>query len=107
VARRGDRGPGGGRDGAGRRGGRAAAAGGPGPATLADLAAEGLGVFCWCNRCSRNAVLPVAALIPPASPATPVPDVGPRLRCRRCGARDASARPAWPSQGVVASHART
>jgi hypothetical protein len=85
---------------------RGAAAGGPGPATLADLAAEGIGVFCWCNRCSRNAVLPVAALIPPASPGTPVPELGPRLRCRRCGARDASARPAWPSQGVVARHAR-
>jgi hypothetical protein len=33
------------------------------PPTLAWLARDVAGIFCWCNRCSHNAVLPLDALI--------------------------------------------
>ena len=58
------------------------------PATLGDLARDGLQVFCWCHRCGHNAELDTAA------DRAPWPDVsGPRtwrayalhlLRCARC-----------------------
>ncbi len=74
------------------------------PATLADLKAQGVDVFCWCNRCSHNAVLPLASLIPRLGPQCPVPEVGARLVCSSCGARDVATRPAWKGLGQVTSH---
>lgn len=72
--------------------------------TLGDLAARDLGVFCWCNRCSHHASLTAATLAAQLGPHFPVPEVGGRLRCSSCGARDVASRPEWPSLGLVARH---
>lgn len=76
------------------------------PATLRDLAVDDQcnGVFCWCNRCSHNDVLPLASLIPQLGPDYPVTAVLGRLRCQACGSKDIAARPSWRSLGVVARH---
>jgi len=72
--------------------------------TLAELVAAGVDIFCWCNRCSHNAVLAADLLMAELGPAFPVPEVGGRLRCTGCGAKDIATRPAWPSLGPVARH---
>lgn len=76
------------------------------PATLADLAAEGLDVFCWCNRCGHNAVVSTALLIRQLGPAQSVPDIGACMRCTGCASRDIATRPHWPTEdGPVTRHA--
>lgn len=74
---------------------------------LGDLRRERVEVFCWCNRCAHNAVVPVEVLIAQLGPDFPVPDVGAHLRCSGCGSKDIAARPAWPSLGQVTRHHRT
>jgi len=72
--------------------------------TLAELAETKVDVFCWCNRCSHNSVIATARLIAELGPGFPVPDVGGKMRCTGCGAKDVATRPAWPSLGLVARH---
>lgn len=74
------------------------------PATLADLKAQGVEVFCWCNRCSHNAVLPLESLLPLLGHLCPVPEIGARLVCSSCGSKDVATRPAWKGLGQVATH---
>lgn len=74
------------------------------PVTLGELQAEGLDVFCWCNRCCHNAVIELGALIPRLGPDLPVPEVGARMRCTGCGSKDIATRPDWPTLGPVARH---
>ncbi|MEX2632253.1 MAG: hypothetical protein WD341_20165 [Tistlia sp.] len=71
---------------------------------LGELAAEGIGVFCWCNRCGHNATLGIERLVQELGPGFPVPELGGRLRCSGCGAKDVATRPGWPSVGPVARH---
>lgn len=73
-------------------------------ATLGELAAERLRVFCWCNRCGHNAAIDTARLIAELGPDFPVPEVGARLRCSGCGSKDVATRPHWPGLGQVARH---
>lgn len=72
--------------------------------TLGELAAQGVDVFCWCNRCSHNAVVATARLVAELGPALPVPEVGAHMRCTGCASKDVATRPAWPSLGQVARH---
>ncbi|MCP4330036.1 MAG: hypothetical protein GY791_16545 [Alphaproteobacteria bacterium] len=74
------------------------------PTTLGELGDARIDVFCWCNRCSHNAVLAVEMLIGELGPDFPVPEVGARTRCSGCGSKDVATRPAWPSLGLVARH---
>ena len=71
---------------------------------LGELRQEQVDVFCWCNRCAHNAVVPAEMLIAQLGPEFPVPDVGAHLRCSGCGSKDIAARPAWPSLGQVTRH---
>lgn len=71
-------------------------------ATLGEVADQGVDVFCWCNRCAHNAVLPAARLAAELGRAYPVPEIGARLRCSRCAGKDVATRPAWPGLGQVA-----
>ncbi len=76
------------------------------PTTLADLASENIGVFCWCNRCNHNAELSISSLISILDPLFPVPKLGSLMRCSACNAQDVVTRPAWPSPGggAIARH---
>jgi hypothetical protein len=74
------------------------------PPTLADICNYGVDVFCWCNRCSHHAVLPINMLIAQCGAATPFPAIHGRLRCQVCGTKDIHARPNWKGLGVVARH---
>lgn len=74
-------------------------------ATLAELAGQEVDVFCWCNGCGHNAVLRSGRLLAALGADFPVPEVGARLRCSRCGTKDVATRPHWPSLGQVARHA--
>ncbi len=76
-------------------------------ATLGELAAERLRVFCWCNRCGHNATLDSARLAEDLGADFPVPEVGAKLRCTGCDGKDISTRPAWPGLGTVTSHVPT
>ncbi|MGE0256135.1 MAG: hypothetical protein AB7N54_06975 [Alphaproteobacteria bacterium] len=72
--------------------------------TLGDLVARSIGVFCWCNRCTHHATLAAATLSAQLGPHFPVPEVGGKLRCSGCGARDVATRPEWPSIGPVTQY---
>ena len=72
--------------------------------TLAELAQQGLGVFCWCNRCGHSATVATALLQAELGPDFPVPEVGARLRCSGCGSKDVATRPDWPGLGEVTNH---
>lgn len=65
---------------------------------------EGVDIFCWCNRCGHNAVMPREVLLAQLGPDMPVPAIGARLRCSGCGSKDVATRPDWPSLGQVAHH---
>ena len=71
---------------------------------LDELKREGIDIFCWCNRCGHNAVLPVGLVIAQLGPGFPVPEVGAHTRCGGCGGKDVATRPAWPSLGQVTRH---
>ena len=45
-----------------------------------------------------------ARLVRELGPQFAVPEVGARMRCTGCGAKDVATRPAWPSLGQVARH---
>ncbi len=74
------------------------------PMTLGALTRQGIGVFCWCNRCSHNASLDSHRLAAEMGPDLAIPEVGARLRCSGCGSKDVATRPDWPSLGQVARH---
>jgi hypothetical protein len=76
-------------------------------ATLGDLAARGLDVFCWCNRCGHNATLATDVLLGQLGAAFPVPEVGTRLRCSGCESKDIATRPHWRGLGPVTRHTPT
>ncbi|MDB3892442.1 hypothetical protein N9368_04935 [Alphaproteobacteria bacterium] len=69
------------------------------PTNLGDLKKENLQIFCWCNRCGHNADIDVDPLISALGSLFPVPEIGGRMRCSSCQARDITTRPAWPSYG--------
>ena len=73
-------------------------------ATLREVADRGVDIFCWCNSCGHNAVVASAELAAALGGDCPVPDIGARLRCTRCGGKDVATRPNWPSLGQVARH---
>ncbi len=62
------------------------------PVRLDQLAAQCVAVFCWCNRCSHRARLDSAQLILALGPGYAVAEIGARLRCSNCGAKDVATR---------------
>lgn len=58
------------------------------PERLGAVAANGLAILCWCNRCGHHARLESRALSLALGPAFAVPEIGARLRCSHCGAKD-------------------
>ena len=74
------------------------------PVTLGELVSGDIDVFCWCNRCAHNDVVPSERLLAQLGPAIPVPEIGARMRCSGCSSKDIATRPSWPSLGTVARH---
>lgn len=60
---------------------------------LGELVARSADVFCWCNRCGHEGIVPIAQLIAQLGPEFPVPDVGVHVRCMNCGSKDIATRP--------------
>lgn len=65
--------------------------------TMGELVTHQVDVFCWCNRCCHHTILPAPVLVAQFGPGFPVPEVGARLRCCGCGAKDIATRPHWAS----------
>ncbi len=63
------------------------------PERIGEIALRGLAILCWCNRCSHHARLESRQLSLALGPAFPVPEIGARLRCSNCGAKDVATRP--------------
>lgn len=63
------------------------------PERLGPLAARGGAIFCWCNRCAHHARLDGRQLAMALGPDFAVPEIGARLRCSNCGAKDVATRP--------------
>ena len=76
------------------------------PTTLADMSAQGLDIWCWCNGCYHHAVLATDMLIARLGRDQGVPGVADHAYCGHCGSRDVETRPHWPTIGVVAQHTR-
>jgi hypothetical protein len=58
------------------------------PDRLGALAARGGAIFCWCNRCAHHARIDGRQLTLTLGPDFPVPEIGAKLRCSNCGAKD-------------------
>jgi hypothetical protein len=58
------------------------------PDRLGALAARGGVIFCWCNRCTHHARIDGRQLSLTLGPDFAVPEIGARLRCSSCGAKD-------------------
>ena len=76
------------------------------PATLANMADQGLDIWCWCNGCYHYSVLSTDMLIARLGRDQGVPGVADHAYCGNCGSRDVETRPNWPTVGVVAQHTR-
>ncbi len=62
-----------------------------GPVTLGDLIRDDklLGVYC-CDCCHERDVNPAPVPLPPE---TPVPEIGKKMKCSKCGSRKVDTRP--------------
>ena len=69
------------------------------PAMLSELAAQGMGVRCWCGACRRYAVVPSDELLAKLGDVS-VPSLAQWLRCEQCGGR-AVVQPDWPMGGYA------
>ncbi len=75
------------------------------PVTLVDLQQEALAIFCWCHQCGHNAELDSQQLVGRFDGLLPVPELARHIRCSKCGGKQISTRPAWPSWGgQIARH---
>ncbi len=70
---------------------------------LAELAAGRRNVICRCNRCDHQSHMIVRELIAQFGPNFPVPEVGGRLRCAGCGAKDIATHASRPAPVVALS----
>ena len=69
----------------------------PNAVTIGSLIEDGMQMEAHCHRCGRFALLDPASVGLPSD--TPVPALEGHFRCRRCGSRETSARPHFPSDG--------
>jgi len=71
----------------------------PDAVTLAWLIDEHMDVGLHCQPCGRHVVVQVRSL--PFALETPVPALGGRFRCTRCGSSKSEARPEWPKRAAL------
>jgi hypothetical protein len=75
-----------------------------GPVTLGDLAREDKLLWVFCRDCCHERDVDPATIPLPGD--APVPDVGKRMKCSKCGSRKIDARPELYPSGVVAMRQR-
>ncbi len=76
----------------------------PGPVIrLSWLARRRLKVWVWCEMCSHNVTLDPVALADRLGD-RPVPSLARSMICSRCGSREVTTRPDWPTTGMMAGH---
>ena len=63
------------------------------PERLGALAARGHAILCCCNRCAHHARIDGQQLSLALGPEFPIPEIGTRLRCSSCGAKDVATSP--------------
>jgi hypothetical protein len=73
------------------------------PERLGALAARGRAILCWCNRCNHHARLDGRQLALSLGPGFPIPEIGSRLRCSNCGAKDVATSPDLGAAPAIAS----
>lgn len=73
------------------------------PERLGALAVRGGALLCWCNRCAHHARIDGRQLTLTLGPEFPVPEVGARLRCSNCGAKDVATSADFASLAASAS----
>ena len=69
----------------------------PDAITVAQLIERAIPMSVHCHKCGRSKVLDPATL--PLRREAPVPSLGGRFRCMRCGSRQTEARPEYPATG--------
>jgi hypothetical protein len=74
------------------------------PVTLGHLISDNKLLWCYCRGCGRERDINPATVPLPA--ATPVPDIGKRMKCSACGSRAIDAKPELYSGGVLVMRAR-
>lgn len=74
------------------------------PVTLGDLISDGKLLWLYCCDCCRERDVDPATIPLPA--AFPVPEVGARMKCSKCGSRRIDARPELYPGGVLAIRKR-
>src|SRR5262249_8727207 len=75
-----------------------------GTETVGGLAAKEFDMWTWCWVCCHSAVLSTAGLIERLGTGFPIPAIGPRLSCPRCGSRQSDARPQCATPRLSAGH---
>ncbi len=91
----------------GRPTGGAGGGGAPGPLTatvLGDAIRRGVPLWICCEACSHNVEMNAGDLADRLGYDFPVPRLKGRLRCSRCGSREADVRVQYASPGLVARH---
>jgi hypothetical protein len=63
------------------------------PVTLADLIADGKRLWVYCLGCQHNRFLDPRHIALPVD--FPVPNVGQRMKCSKCGSRSVHSKPEW------------
>ncbi len=75
-----------------------------GPVTLGDLIREDKLLWVYCRECCRERDVNPANVPLPAD--TPVPEVGKKMKCSKCGSRAVETKPELYPGGVVAMRRR-
>lgn len=70
-------------------------------ATLQTLLDNGIGLRCWCGKCSTSWVLDGPTIASVLGPDYPIPDVDEHVICLKCGKVCPEVQPDWQGPGVI------
>ncbi len=76
----------------------------PCPVTLGNLIDDGKLLWCYCTKCGHERDVEPATI--PLPPSHPVPTVGKKMKCSRCGSREITTAPELHPGGIEAYRAK-